>query len=287
MLQPAMPTWALVLLLLLGTAATAQPQAMRKRSVTLSAAASEPLPEVRVAAGIKTLIELDAPLDKDSVQVDSARVQLVDVGERSLIFVPLVTPAEQERWVLRVRYADGAQPTWVAFALVSHPREVDSWIEVVRPRQPVEDCRAELAEAQARCERAREAVWVLADQLGGSAVQAQTITGGNAEGWAYRLGGGVLLVVTPKKGAVSEPWTPTAAVLRSKRLPFDEVKVRAVHVRQAPLAPGEKGSIAVEADLPAPGAWKAFTLELRDAGGQGFTLDVGIPRAREKEESGP
>jgi uncharacterized protein (TIGR02268 family) len=160
MLQPVTPPRALLLLLAV-TAAEAQPA--RGRSVTVAARLGEPLPELRAAAGYTTTLVLDAPVDKDSVQLDTPRdaprVRLVDVGERSIIFETLVTPGSQERWVLRARYADGAEPEWAAFALVAAPgNEVDLQVTAVRPRQALEPCQEQLAAAQARCTGTRAEV---------------------------------------------------------------------------------------------------------------------------------
>jgi hypothetical protein len=183
--------------------------------------------------------------------------------------------------VLRVRYADGAQPEWAAFLLISHPGEVDLQITAVRQRQTLESCQEQLAAAQARCAGERAEVWVLADRLRG--IQAEQIPAPDAEGWAYRLGDGVLLVVTPTKAA-GQPWTPTEATLRGTAAPNEEVKVRAVHVREGQRAPGEWGTLAVEAELPTPAAGRRFKLELRDGNGRSLTVDgVVIPPAAAEE----
>jgi len=269
MLQPVTRTWGLLCLLAV-TAAEAQPLTARSRQVTVAASPAGPLPEVRVAAGVKTTVLLDAPIDKGSVQVDAARVRVVDVGASSLIFETLVAPSDKERWVIRVRYANGGRPEWAAFALVAHPTEVDLQIE------------EQLATAQARCEGGRAEVWVLADRLGGHAVQAQNLEADAATGSAYRLGDGLLLVVEPKPKA-SPPWTPTTAKLRSWKTPQEEIKVRAVHVR--PGAPGEWGTLAVEAELPSPAAGGRFNLEFRGEGGQSLTIErVRIPPAQQEKE---
>jgi uncharacterized protein (TIGR02268 family) len=283
MLQPVTPVWALLLLLVV-TAAEAQPA--RGRQVSIAIRPGEPLPEVWVAAGHTTFIMLDAPVDKASVQLDTQRVRLVDVGASTLVLEPLVTPGQKERWVLRVRYAEGAWPEWAAFALGAHPGgEVDLQVRAVRPRQPLESCQEQLAAAQARCEGGRAEMWVLADRLGGKAVQAKPVQAHNAKGTAYRLGDGVLLVVKPKKEA-GPPWVPTGAVLRSLAAPNEQVKARAVHVREGP--PGEWGEVAVEAALPSPAAGLLFDLELRGESGQNLTVrDVMLPPAEgEKKESG-
>jgi hypothetical protein len=246
-----------------------------------------------VAAEYTTAIVLDAPVDKDSVQLDmppgAPRIRVLAVGERSVHFETLVTPGAKERWGLRVRYADGAQPEWAAFALVAHPGgNVDLRINAVRPRQPLEPCQEQLAAAQARCEGGRAEAWVLADRLGGKAVAVQRVEVVNAQGTAYRLGDGLLLVLKPKKPKknAGPPWTPTAAVLRSSAAPNEEVKVHAVHVREGP--PGEWGEVAVEAALPSPAAGVRFRLELRGEGGQLLVVKgVRIPGLPQPEkESG-
>lgn len=286
MLQPVTRAWALGILLML-TAAEAQPSAARARRVTIAANPGEPLPEVRVAAASVTVIVLDAPVDKTSVQVDSTRVRLVDVGERTLVLEPVVTPADKERWVLRVRYADAAQPEWAAFALVSQPGEVDLQVTAVRQRQTLESCQATLAEAQARRAGTRAEVWVLADRLGGSSAVAQPLNiPPMAHGWVYRFETSVLLVLTPTSAAGLELRTPIVATLRPSRKGSAEVRVRAVHVREAPLAPGAEGTLAVEADLPPPDVGGRFTLELRDESGQILEVkEVTIPLAVGEERS--
>jgi len=41
-------------------------------------------------------------------------------SKKSNLFETLVAPGGKERWVLRVRYADGARAEWAAFALARH-----------------------------------------------------------------------------------------------------------------------------------------------------------------------
>jgi uncharacterized protein (TIGR02268 family) len=280
MLQPVTLAGGLLCLLAV-TAAEAQPRTLRSRRVTVAATPNEPLPEVRVAAREKTLLLLDAPIDKNSVQAETARVQVLDVGERSVLFETLAAPGDKERWVLRVRYAGRGRPEWAAFALVAHPTEVDVQVEAVRPQQPLAECQEQLADAQARCEAPREEVWVLADRLGGQSVQAKLLNPPGSTGWAYRLGEGLLLVLTlgPKRGP---PWVPTAAKLSASEGPLGEVKVRAVHVR--PGAPGQWGTVAVEAELPSPAAGEKLDLELLGPGGQSLTLPrLEIPTPEKKE----
>lgn len=277
MLQPTTPVCGLLLLLTV-TVAEAQSHAARGRSITLAASPGEPLPEVRVAAGRKTLIVFDAALEKSSVQLDLTRVALVDVGERSLIIEPVVNPGTDERWVLRVRYADGASPEWAAFALVSHPSEVDMQLEVLRQRQTLESCQAELA--RARAEGRRAGVWVLADRLRGSSVQSLKIVSSKAQGWVYRFEDGLLLVPQGRLGAGQRPWTPISATLRAQAGSKEEVRVLSVQVREGPPVPGELPLVAVETVLPSAAAGNPFILELRGEGGQRLEIDqVLLPHA--------
>ncbi len=222
----------------------------------------------------------DAPLEKASVQLDRTRVALMDVGARSLVIEPVVSPGEKESWVLRVRYADGASPEWAVLALVSRPGEVDLQLDVIRQRQTLEACQAELAQARARGESSLAEVWVLADRLRGSTVQSQQVHHDRARGWAYRFEDGLLLAVEVWMGDGQQPWTPTAAVLRSRIDPRQEARVHAVHVREGSLTAGKWGPVAVEAALPSLAAGNIFILELRDAGGRSLVIDgVQFPSA--------
>ncbi|WP_224371974.1 DUF2381 family protein [Hyalangium versicolor] len=289
MLQPATRAWVVVLLVM--TTAEAQPQSLRGRSVTLSGSPLEPPPEVRVAASIPLVLLFDAPIDKDSLQLDASRLQLIATGESSLVIAPVVSPSEKERWVLRVRYADGARPEWAVLVLVSRPPEVDGRIDVVRRPQSLEACQAALAEARAQAELPRAEVWELADRLGGGAVQAQAIDAQtrntlHAKGTVYLLATGLLLDFQVRNPPDLPAWTPIEAVLRSETNGA-LVPVRTMAVKPGRIAPGEEGRVAVDAELPSPGAGRVFTLEVRDASGRGFTLDsVQLPAAPAKTSGG-
>jgi uncharacterized protein (TIGR02268 family) len=274
------------------TAAEAQPQSLRERSVTLSGNPAEPLPEVRVAASVPLLLRFDAPIDKDSLQLDATRLQLVAAGESALVIMPVVSPGEKERWVLRVRYVDGARPEWAVLALVSRPPEVDGRIDVVRRPQSLESCQAALAEARAQAERPRAEVWVLAERLGGRAVPAAPLEGTGeqsglqVEGTVYRLATGLLLVLQVRNTTGQPPWVPMEAVLRSNENGA-QVAVRTVAVKPERIAPGEEGEVAVDAELPSLEAGKYFTLELRDESGRSLTVrKVELPAAPAKKGGG-
>jgi len=286
LLQPTTHVWG-ILLLMLAAAAEAQPQAARGRIIVLAANPGAPPPEVLVAAGRRTHILFDGQIEKGSVQVDLARVTLVDVGERSLLIEPVVSPGDNDRWVLRVRFSEGGPPEWAALALVSRPGESDAQVEVVRQPLTLESCQAELARAQARAKDPGSSVWWLLDRLRGSSVQGHRLQLKGADGWAYRFEDGLLFVVQLKKGLGPQPWTPTGATLRNPKDPKQEVKVHALHVREGPLAPGEWSPVAVEASLPSSPEPKYLVLELRGAGGQRLAIgQVGLPSAPSGQRPG-
>ncbi|AEI62615.1 hypothetical protein LILAB_03450 [Corallococcus macrosporus] len=91
--------------------------------MALGGAATAPVPELRIAAGLATLLIFDAPLDRGAMELEGrSRFRLVDVGERILALEPLEDLGRGERLMLRVRYADGASPEQGVFALVTHAR---------------------------------------------------------------------------------------------------------------------------------------------------------------------
>ncbi|WP_395848338.1 DUF2381 family protein [Cystobacter fuscus] len=120
----------------------------QERQVVVSSSPDEPVPEVRVAAGIATTLVFNVPIDRASVEVEGQRTRfrLVDVGERTLFLKPLVPPGDGERLGVRVRYKDGVSPAFAVFALVSHPTVVDTRVDVARIQRSPEVLEAELAQ---------------------------------------------------------------------------------------------------------------------------------------------
>jgi uncharacterized protein (TIGR02268 family) len=293
--QPATLSGVL-LLLMMTSAAQAQPESTRARTLALPDSPGAPLPEVHVAASVATLLLFDAPIERSSVQLEATLIRLVDVGEHSVIIEPRVSPGPQEQWVLRVRYSGAQGPEqWATFALVSRPDAVDARVDVVRSQKSLEACQAELAAAKAPTDAGSAEVWMLADRLGGRAVQASEFAEradeGSLEtlqGMAYRLATGVLLVFSVSNPSGQQSWTPTAATLRSTNKAQEAVTVLRVAVRQGPIAPGTRGSVAVGAAQPPPPAGVLFELELRDASGRSLTVRrVKIPEAKRLERTDP
>ena len=278
------------------SAAQAQPESTRARTLALPDSPGAPLPEVRVAASVTTLLLFDTPIERSSVQLEATLIRLVDVGERSVIIEPRVSPGPQERWVLRVRYSGAQGPEqWATFALVSRPEAVDARVDVVRGQKSLEACQAELAAARAPADAGSQEVWMLADRLGGRAVQASEFPERAGEdslsarrGVAYRLATGVLLVFSVSNLPGQPSWTPTEATLRSMNKAQEAVTVLRVSVRQGPIAPGTTGWVAVEAALPPLTTGMLFELELRDASGRVLTVRrVKIPEAQHLERGEP
>ena len=233
-----------------------------------------------MAARVTTWLRFNAPIDKDSVEVEqrATRFKLVDPGEYTLALEMAVELGPDERLGVRVRYKDGATPAYATFALVSHPTLVDKEVEVVRRPRTVEALEAALAEKEAQV-AALEAMsgpagLVFSKRLNLNGVQAcliehvqedimsgLTVTGGEA----YRAGSWALAVFRVRNLPGQNPWEPGEARLA---LPDGTpVKVRSVDMDKTRLAPGEQGLVAVETEAP---FWKTddtLSLELLDKSG--------------------
>lgn len=290
----------LVYLTLPGTLAAAQsaPTSRQRvnRSVVLSVDAPEPVDTLRLAPGTLTTLLFDAPLDKASVELEGKdlRIRLVDVGERSLLLEAAMELSPSERWLLRVRFLDGALPEHAVFALVSHPTQVDGDVRVSRHTLTPEACQAELSQLRSRCTQAPSpADFILAGWVADEGVRGWKIKGSGAvkspsglvvrDGWIYSsLAWVVISVQVQNQGR--QPWAPAQAKLVSVE-GGTSVRVRAVRIKRASIASGEIALVAVEADLPPKELGPTFSLELADADGQRTLI---IPRVKLREgERGP
>ena len=109
-------------------------------------------PLIYLAPGTFTLILLDAPIVRESVQVEGrARFARVDPGDQSITLEPSVPLGPAERLALRFTYREGF-PASVVFLLTGQPGVVDGVVNVSRPQQTVEACRVELSATRERCE---------------------------------------------------------------------------------------------------------------------------------------
>lgn len=245
----------------------------QERQVIIPSSSSEPVPEVRVAADIATTLVFDTPIDRASVEVEGQRTRfrLVDVGERTLFLEPLVVPGDGERLGVRVRYKDGASPAYAVLALVSHPTEVDTRVDIARmQRSP-----AALEAALARCEAGEPANLVLSGRLDRDGVRARRITlsldsqvqAGMKleEGTGYRAGTWALATIRVHNLPGRQPWT--AGEARLTRANGTPVRVVSVRMDRPQLAPGDVGLVVVETEVPYWTAGEVFRFELREKGG--------------------
>jgi len=273
----------LAVVLLLGSLARAQPSPTREprqRTVTVSGNPAEAPQPLHVAQGVTTVLLFKSLINESAVEVDRARVKLVDAGDWGLILEPLVEPGTGERLLLSVPFADGSAPGRAVFELVTSPTEVDTRVDVVRSEPTVETCPAQLAEAQARCARssparfAREgwltrqgvvALPVEACHRGASAVSGLRCVEGTvylAETWA-------LVDVTLFNEPGQPPWAPNAVSVQLK-MDKKHLKPRTVELERPQLLPGARGRVLVE--LAPPKLTGEFRLELKDASGRGLTI---------------
>ncbi|WP_224250224.1 DUF2381 family protein [Hyalangium gracile] len=275
--------------LLVGLAAPAQ--AAAPRSIVLSGQAGES-PLVSVAPGTVTVLLLDAPLVRESVEVEGrARFAVLDVGDTTVTLSPTAALAPGERLALRVTYREGF-PLSVVFLLTGQPGAADVVVNVSRPRQSVEACRMELSATRERCEaQAREletlkarppasspaavALSGFVDQQGVSGAYFDRARVGAHEGElrptrCWGLGGPtwsvVVLEVSNTGGA---PWAPAWAEVTPAG--GEPRRARAVLSGQATIPPGGVVSVAVEVEMPAreKEAWLQARHAVRVCNGDG------------------
>ncbi len=278
------PVPALLLTLLVGTAAAAQPfppaRTPQRRSVTLPETPRAPAPVVYVAPGVLTTLVFPTPLERSSVVLaeQEAHFALVDVGDRTLTLEPQGKWGAQKRLELQARLLDG---TLVTLVLVSHPSQVDGRVNVERPR-PAASSQAEvdpkdqeLAALKARCGVNGPASMVRQGLLDFTGVQAVAFQGKEpadnpsglklTKGIGYRGNQWALVELWLHNLPGQKPWTPG----RARLIGVDgrEVPVLAVHL-DAPLQPGERARVVVDAQRPPDDAGRVFRLELSDSSGE-------------------
>jgi len=268
----------LVSMLLVGGTAAAQPQPSARqrqdRRVLLPGNPDDPTPEIRVAGGNLTILLFNAPLDRDSLEVDRARFNLVDAGERSLTLLPTTDLGSEERLVLKVRFKDRL-PTQAVFALVSHPSEVDGTVEVAHRPDTLES-------SKATCMDTGPAGFVFSGVLDKDGIQATPFfTSVPAEnrsglqvtrgvGYRAQLWAAVSLEVRNLPG--QKPWVP--GTVRLTGVDGALVTVRAVHMKPSVLKPRESGLLVLEtAAIANKDALGPFLVELLDEdGGRALTV---------------
>ena len=268
--------WLPLVLLLTGRTAAAQQfqppvRERQERQVVVPSSANEPVPEVRVAAGVATYFRFNDVIDKASVELEGApaRFRWVDKGERLVAIELLMDLGAEETLAMRVRYKDGVVPSYATFALVTHPTLVDKEIEVVRRLRTPEVLEAALAQ----CEAGGPANLVLSGRLDMAGVQARTINFAQRvqagmklmDGAGYRAGTWALAAVRVHNLPGQQPWT--AGEVRLTRADGTQVKVLSVRMDRPQLATGEAGLVVVETEAPYWKASEVFRFELREKGG--------------------
>jgi uncharacterized protein (TIGR02268 family) len=255
-------------------------------SVTLTGDPADPLPELRAAPGIDTPVFFDADLNLDTLEVDRARIQIVGTGPRFIIFTPVVRLGADMPAILRVRYADGRDPTQAVLTIVSHPSEVHTRVEVVRrPPSASEACEPRLAEARAQCaalsptRAVRAGLWgdtgVISTRLPTPSGPPSPAWLSYLKGWVYSTEGWGLVKVEVRNALGQPPWRP-----REARLSCDmgTVQVRSAEAEPAELAPGATGTVFVEYARPEEKG-RACHLAVRDGSGRSLALpEFEIPK---------
>ncbi|MCY1083717.1 DUF2381 family protein [Archangium lansingense] len=141
-------SWLLCLSLLLSTPAAArQPSggpSLRQRTLVAPARPGEVPPLVlHVAAGVPTLLQLEAPLPPSTLRlpVDEARIRLVALGPGSWLLLLATSLPEGEQVPLTLEAGPGMEP--LRFTLVTRPEVADVRVRVVRAGASTEDAAAE------------------------------------------------------------------------------------------------------------------------------------------------
>lgn len=290
MLRPFAPSLALASLLVSFTAAAQATPA--GRSVVLMGKAGES-PLIYLAPGTVTAILLDAPIRRESIQVEGrARFAVFEVGDQGVTLSPSVALGTGERLALRVTYREGS-PASVVFLLTEQPGKADGLVNVSRPQQTFEACRVELSATRERCEaqakelealKARPAALSPAAVALAGFVDKQGMRGAGfrqacsyARGVELRpvacwgLGGATWsVVVLEVSNTGGEPWAPAWAEVTPEG--GEPRRARALLSGQATIPPGRAVSVAVEVEMPAreePEEWLEAPHTVRVCDGDG------------------
>jgi uncharacterized protein (TIGR02268 family) len=281
---------ASLLVSLTATAQAAHAGLSTPRTVVLTGKAGES-PLLYLAPGTFTFIVLDAPIIRESVEVEGrerfARVDPADQGITLALAAPL---APGERLALRFTYKEGF-PSSVVFLLTGQPGTVDAVVNVSRPQQTVEACRVELSTTRERCEaQAKElealkawapvvspAAVALAGLVNGYGMTARDFTGAcfRVQGelrpvQCKGLGAATWSVVVLEVSNTGEPWVPAWAEVTPAAGGAPR-RARAVLPVQATIPPGGAVSVAVEVEMPKrePEEWLEVPHALRVCNGDG------------------
>ena len=303
MFLPSFPSFAFASLLV-GLAATAQAAPVggpAPRAIVLTGKAGES-PLLYLSPDAPTLILLDAPIVRESVQVEGrARFARVDSSDQAIILVLAVPLGPKERLALRFTYREGS-PQSVVFLLTSQPGTVDTVVNVSRPQQTVEACRVELSVTRERCEaQAKEleelkalppAVSPAAVALAGL-VDADGMQVGDFQKECRKVSGELhpaqcrglaastwTVIVLEVSNIGEEPWAPAWAEV-TPAAGGEPRRARAVLSGQATIPPGGTVSVAVEVEMPVrkQKAWLQALHSLRVCNGDGSRC-LSVPQVK-------
>jgi uncharacterized protein (TIGR02268 family) len=238
----------LVLALLVGATATAQPRAVPceagTRRIELKTEPSGEVPELCISPGLSTTFLLyGAELLPGGVTVDGReRFTLVEVSNTMLRLVPSERVVPGERLRLTVRFRDGAAPASAAFWLVVYAGQVEPLVEVYREKRTLESYQQQVQEKDSQlrqCQEDNERLLAEKESPGG-------LTGMLATGLMGEKG------VTPKDLSESAVQHPRSAVRVLRVLSYRSTSRVAVELKLEPI-PGMEPWRAVRAELVGPG----------------------------------
>ncbi|NTX41435.1 DUF2381 family protein [Myxococcus sp. CA033] len=290
-----------ILSLLVGVAASAQPlpatRERQERRVALSSGPAEPVPELRVAAGITTLLLFDAPLDRGAVELEGReRFRIVDVGDRALLLEPAVDLGPGERLGLRVRFAGSPAQDRGVFVLVSHAAQVDTRVEVFRRKDSVELLQAELMDMRAQLKAQTEELRKL-QALRGSGGPVELILSRaldyrvrvNRSKEAMKMGPEGALKIEGATSFRASEWAAISVEVRnSGKKSWAPVSARVVNLKSGNslgvigvrsalprVEPEGDGLVVIETEVPPWLSGETFRVELLDSDG---VVQAVVPR---------
>ncbi|WP_404362847.1 DUF2381 family protein [Corallococcus coralloides] len=287
-----MSSWSWVLLLGLflpsgATLAQAEPavSAQAIRRIELMPEGGQATPEIIVSPGLSTGLFFDAELVRDAVALEGREsFSILDAGQTVIRVMPSSQVTPGERFLLTVRFRDGAAPASASFLLKVHPAKAESLVEVYREKRTIETYQQEAREARAVALRYQEEnARLIAERAAPGGLTGLISTGAmNAEGVSVRImtnaisqvsGSGVdatmlqsyrstarvAVEVGLSVKAGASPWTAKGATLKSKT--GEELTILRVWQRE-PITPGVPARVIVEAESTVASSRATFTLKL-------------------------
>ncbi|WP_093521767.1 DUF2381 family protein [Stigmatella erecta] len=266
----------------MGPVSAAPPLRQRQdRRASLSTTASEPFPELYVAAGNLTTVAFNGPLDRDSLVVDRTRFKWAQASDSFLLLEPFADLASNEKLIVQIGFMDKALPAKAILAVTSKADVMDGKVEEDRRANTPEALLAALVQKEAELEELKArfaghgpANLVLSEWLNKymrpiefsmPVVPADTHGLEVMEGIGYEGKFSSLVAIRLRNTPGQRRWVLGQARLTSGTgVP---VKVLAAQMKLEHLAPGEEGLVVVETKTP-PWVSKAFSVELVDSSGQ-------------------